>query len=76
MMKYKVRVHSSSKVEKVTISSDETVKIQLKAKAVDGKANEALIKLLAKYFLTPQSTIVIKRGMKSKDKVIEISNKL
>jgi hypothetical protein len=75
-MKYKIRVKTSSKLDRVVVLSNETIKVDLKAKAIDGKANEALIKLLSKYFSTPQSTIVIKRGMKSKDKVIEISNKL
>ena len=56
-------------VEKIT---DSSFRISLKAPATEGKANEALIKLLAKHFSKPQSHILLKKGQGSRHKVIEI----
>ncbi len=40
--------------------------------AEDGKANEAVLKLLAKTFSLPKSALVIVRGKLSSDKIIRI----
>lgn len=42
--------------------------------AVDGKANEALIKLLAKYFDVDQSQVQILHGRTSRTKIIQVQN--
>ncbi|MFN6222240.1 MAG: DUF167 domain-containing protein, partial [Dolichospermum sp.] len=39
---------------------------------IDGKANEELIKLLAKKFDVPKSSITIKSGVTSRNKLIII----
>ena len=44
----------------------------LKSPPVDGKANEELIKLLAKKFDVAKSDIRIKSGLSSRQKLIEI----
>lgn len=49
-------------------------KIKVKAPAIEGKANEAMIKLLAKYFDIPKSRIKIARGEFAKNKILEIDN--
>jgi len=48
------------------------LKVKLTAAPVDGKANEALIELLAGHFNTSKNKIKIVRGGTSKTKVIEI----
>ena len=47
-------------------------KIYLTAPPVDGKANEALIKFLAKHYDVNKSSVEIVKGQKSRNKVIEI----
>ncbi|MCX6730087.1 MAG: DUF167 domain-containing protein [Candidatus Portnoybacteria bacterium] len=47
-------------------------KIFVKEPAKEGKANEAIIKLLAKYFDIPRSKINIILGFKNKKKIISI----
>lgn len=42
--------------------------------AVDGKANEALIKLLAEYFDVAPSHIQILQGRTSRTKIIQVQN--
>ncbi len=46
--------------------------ISVKAEPVDGKANEAIIKLLADYFDVSKSSITLISGQSSKQKVFEI----
>ena len=52
----------------------DTWKIHLTAPAVDGKANKALIALLADYFQVRKSQIEIIKGLKSRYKTISINN--
>ena len=48
------------------------IKIKLRAPAVEGKANAALISFLAERLKVPARTIVLVRGQKSRDKIIRI----
>lgn len=48
------------------------IKIKLIAPPVDGAANKALIKFLAKHFKIAQSEITIVKGEKSKYKIVEL----
>ena len=74
-MKIKIKViPKSSKSKIVGKMADGVLKIKLKSAPVDGKANEELIKLLAKHFKTTKDDIKIIKGEKSKNKIIEIKN--
>lgn len=54
---------------KITAWRDEgTVCVDIAAPPVDGKANQTLIKFLAKELKIPQSAITLKRGANSKVK--------
>ena len=46
--------------------------VYLREKAHDGEANEGLVKLLAKHYGVAKSCVVIVRGQKSHQKVVEI----
>ena len=48
------------------------IKIKLRAPAVEGKANAALISFLAERLKVPRRTIVLVRGQKSRDKLVRI----
>jgi uncharacterized protein (TIGR00251 family) len=50
----------------------ETYKAWVSAPPVDGAANEALIKLVAKHFGVAPSRVDIVRGHTSRDKVLEV----
>lgn len=60
--------------EEVVVGSDGTYIIYTKAPAIEGRANVAAIKLLAKYFGVPQSRVKLVRGAMSKYKVFDIDN--
>jgi uncharacterized protein len=50
------------------------VKIKLRAPAVEGKANAALIRFLAEQLKLPRHSIVLKRGHRSRDKLILVDD--
>ena len=52
-------------------TGDRVLTCRVTAPPVDGKANKALIALLAKEFNTPKSKIRIVQGEASRDKVVE-----
>jgi len=68
----KVKVKPNSKKQEIAEESDGSLSIQLKSPPVDGKANKELITLLAKEFDVPKSSILIKSGLSSRNKLVEI----
>ena len=71
MPKYQITVKPGSSQEKVVQTETNEFIVYLRAKPHDGEANDALIKLLAKHFGIPKTTITITRGAKSRIKTIE-----
>ncbi len=71
---YQVKVLPRSSQNKVTEDAPGSLKVKLVAPPVDGKANEALIELLSKYFKLRKSSIRILRGENSRNKMIEIDH--
>ena len=70
-MKIRVRVKPNSRTEEVSREGDSLV-IKIKEPPREGKANQAVIKLLAEHFSVPQSQVRILSGLRSRDKVVEI----
>ena len=50
----------------------ERIKVRLAARAVDGKANEALIEFLAEHYNVPKRNVRIEAGLKSRQKRVVI----
>jgi hypothetical protein len=48
------------------------IKVRLAARAVDGKANEALIEFLAEHYDVPKRNVRIESGLKSRQKRVVI----
>jgi uncharacterized protein len=71
-MQKKVKVKPNSQQQKIEEQTDGSLNVHLKSPPVDGKANEELIKLLAKKFNVPKSHIRIKIGATSRQKLVEI----
>ncbi|OGC04875.1 hypothetical protein A2276_02810 [candidate division WOR-1 bacterium RIFOXYA12_FULL_43_27] len=67
-----IRVITKAKQQKV-VEEPGRLKVYLNAPPVDGKANEALIELLAEYFKIKKNKMRIVKGLKSKDKVVEMN---
>ena len=73
----KISVHlkpNSRHREEVVVGSDGTYIIYTKAPAIEGRANAAATKLLAKHFGVAQSEVKLVRGAASKHKVFNIDS--
>lgn len=53
----------------------ERIKVRLAARAVDGKANQALIDFLAEHYNVPKRSVRIESGLKSRQKRVVIEMK-
>ena len=53
-------------------NDDDTLTVYIKAPAIEGRANAAAIKLLAKHFKVAPSKVKLVRGATSKYKIFEI----
>lgn len=71
----KLRVHPGAKRSAVNGTFGDALKLDLQAPPVDGKANAALLKFLSSLLNLPKSSIELKSGECSRDKVVKISGK-
>ena len=69
--KINVRVKPNSKTEEV-ISEDGGFIVRVKEPPKEGKANRAVIRVLAKHLGIPETKLRISKGLTSKTKVIQI----
>jgi hypothetical protein len=69
----RVKVHPNSSTNEITeIMADETVKINIAAKPVQGKANQELVKFLAQKLGASKTNIKIISGTGEKIKLLKI----
>ncbi|MCX5696418.1 MAG: DUF167 domain-containing protein [Candidatus Omnitrophica bacterium] len=71
-MKISAKVKAGAREDKVDRIDQGNLRISVKAQAKEGKANQAVIRLLSCYFDIPKSRITILKGHTSKNKILEI----
>jgi uncharacterized protein (TIGR00251 family) len=71
-MKIQIKVKPNARTEELSQEGDSFI-IKVKEPPREGRANQAVIKLLAKHFCVPQSQVRILNGLKSRNKVIEVA---
>jgi len=71
-MKIQVKVKPNSRTEELSQEGDSFI-IKVKEPPKEGKANQAVIRLLAEHFGVPQSRVRILSGFRSRNKVIEVA---
>ena len=73
-MTLNVRVQPSAKKDEITGWMDDgTLKVKVRGKPLEGKANESLIKFISVIFGIPRNNIEIISGDKSRNKRLKIS---
>lgn len=72
-MKIAVRVKPNSKEEAVEKAGEGEFILRVKAPAREGRANEAVVALLAGYFAIPKARVRITRGHKGKNKIVSVT---
>ena len=74
-MKISTRLKPNSRHrEEVVANDDGSLTVYTKASAIEGRANAAAVKLLAKHFGVAPSKVKLVRGATSKYKVFEITD--
>lgn len=68
----KLYIQPGAKQTTVMDLHGEALKIKLAAPPIDGKANRALTEFLAKRFNVPRKHVILKQGVLSRHKVVEI----
>jgi uncharacterized protein len=72
-LKIQVKVKPRSKTEDVTREMDGSVYVvRVKEPPVEGKANKAVLRLLARHFEVSESRVRIVSGFSSKNKIVEV----
>jgi len=71
-MRIQIKVKPRSSKEEVVRGTGDELKVFLKASPVGGRANSALIRVLAEYFKVKKPSIRIITGKTSSKKIIEV----
>ncbi len=74
-MKLFVAAKPGSKFNRVDRIDQEHFRVYLKEPAEDGRANDALIEVLADYFDCPQSRFTLLSGHRSRQKIVGFREK-
>ena len=69
--KFKIKVVANSKNNSIEFC-DDFIKIKIKERAIEGKANKAIVEYLSDILKYPKSKITILNGEKSSIKTIQI----
>ena len=70
---FDIRLKPGSSRDRVVSAGQEGISLAVTAAPVDGKANEAMIRFLAKVLDVPKSAISIRKGATSRNKLVEIA---
>ncbi|MES2016585.1 MAG: DUF167 domain-containing protein [Pseudomonadota bacterium] len=70
-----VQITPNAKKTEVIGVLDDALKLKLQAQPIEGKANEALVKFLAKALGVSRSAVTITHGLTSKKKLIEVASR-
>jgi len=71
-MKIQVKVKPNSKTQEVSQEGN-SLAVKVKEPAREGRANQAVIELLAEHFSVSKSQVRILSGLKSRNKVVEVA---
>jgi uncharacterized protein YggU (UPF0235/DUF167 family) len=71
-MKISVKVKPQGRQDKVERIGLDSYTVWVKAKAQEGRANQAVVRVLAEYFDIAKSKITLVKGARSKEKIFII----
>ncbi len=75
-MKISVKVKPNAKQERLEKIDESNFSVWVKEKPREGKANHAVIKILANYFGVARSEVILLKGQTSKQKIFEVKAQL
>lgn len=73
-MLVKVHVVPKSKSVEIEELAEKCLRVRLLSPPIDGRANSELIELIARYYKKSKSSVTIRKGLRSRDKLIEVTD--
>ena len=73
MIKFLIKVKPNSSKDEILLDSENNFTVKIRAKPIDGEANEYLVKYLANEFDISRSVIQIEKGAASRLKRVAIN---
>ena len=70
-MYLKVKAHPNSKKDAVVKRAEDSFEVFVRAKPVEGKANDAVLDLLSEFLKIPRSRLRLIRGAMAHNKLVE-----
>jgi hypothetical protein len=70
----RIRVQAGARREGIVGFADDLLRVAVQAPPVEGAANRALVRFLARFFHTSPSRVRLVRGEKSKIKTVELTD--
>ena len=74
MTRYTVRVKPGSKRPGIEPAEDGALIVRVAARAVEGAANEAVVRALAAHLGVPRSRVAVVRGHTARTKLIDVED--
>ncbi len=71
-MLIKVHVTPNAREISVTKVDESAFEVRVDERAVHGRANKKLVEIMAEHLGVPKSRVLIVRGAKTRDKIIEV----
>ena len=71
-MRLRVRVKPGARVDSVSREPDGSLLVSVRARPQEGKANDAVVKAVAKFLRVPKSSVQITSGLSSRTKTLEV----
>ncbi len=71
----KLKVKPNARVDALEQAADGTWVARVKAQPIDGKANEALLKLVARHFGCRVADVTLRSGAGGRQKLVEIDDR-
>jgi len=70
---FAVKVHPRAKRKRISGTVGDSLKLELTAPPIDGRANDACLKFFSDFLKVPRSSVTIAAGANSRNKVIRVS---
>ncbi len=70
-MYLKIKIHPSSKRDSVEKKADDSFEVFVRAKPVEGKANDSMLELLSDFLKVPRSRLRLVKGGMTRNKIVE-----
>jgi uncharacterized protein len=71
-MRLRIRVKPGARQERVSREPDGSLLVSVTARAQEGRANEAVVKAVARALHVPRSSVRIVSGLSSRTKMLEV----